>query len=128
MASTPNMLHRFSDSDLYSQMNALVAVPEVVQAADDRVCTNIRVTDLRDVVGNVMTAVSMAGVTLDDPRFVAGAFWYNLLQCEGAQAIGMLLRLQALADHPDACVAVVRNLAEKLEQGLFTDEALPANV
>jgi hypothetical protein len=35
-----------------------------------------------------------------------------------------LLKLRAMADHPDVCAAVFRTLADKLEQGLFSDTRL----
>lgn len=65
-----------------------------------------------------------ATITVDDVRYAGGDYWVGR-QTPGAQGIGFVLWLRAFADHPDALAQWATYVADRLEQGLLTDEPLP---
>jgi len=110
-----------------TKIKPFMDVATVIEHVQERRATKRGVADALSAADKMMLACEVAGIDIpDDPRWRAGAFWRESID-ELRQPIGWLLCLQALADRPDLCAAVVRRVAANLEKGLLTDEAFAWN-
>jgi hypothetical protein len=81
------------------------------------------VADAVSAADRMMLGCSMAGIEVpDDPRWTAGQ-WYQRTDDQVANVAGWLLCLQALADRPELCAALVRRVADNLRKSVLTDQA-----